>query len=338
MNDEVGGRSKKKYFKRLILVAALGGLFLLLHHIGWEKVLAYSGRLGWLGLFLLLSFALAESCLDAFALWLAVRKHAGFFSCLAINSAGGLTNKIIPLETGEVLKAGLMTQKSAARTAVSGVILWNYIFKLSKPTAILTAALAVFLIGDMPNRELSWAILGASLLSFLPFIGIHMIIRSGPASATLKLLNRLRLLRRESFDLLIHDAQFIDTTIRHFRKRELLVFLKIFGLQYFARLMDWLSLCVALNMMDPALGYSFFLCGAIYVGFNILSYLLLILPTRIGTAEGGGYVIFSLYGLNPSLGVLVQLILGIVKVIVNLIPALFLLLGSLQNKKSERQA
>lgn len=338
MNDKAGIRIKRRFFKALILVTALGGLFFLLRHIGWEEVLAYSDRLGWTGLCFLLFFASAESGMDAEALRLATQKQAGFFSCLAVNCTGGLVNRVIPLEAGEILKIGLLSQITASRNAVSGIILWNYIFKLSKPTATLTAAFVAILLGHIPNRELLWVIMGAALLAYLPFIGLHLIIRSRPASTTIKLLSRMRLLRRESEDLRTHDARFIDKTVRQFRKRNLPLFVKIFLWQYFARLMDWLSLYVALNMMDPVRPYSFVLCGFIYVGFNILSYILMILPTKIGTSEGGGYMLFSLYGLNPGLGTMVQLIAGLAKVLVNLIPALFLFPVSLRSKNSEDRA
>ena len=76
-------------------------------------------------------------------------------NAVALNAASGMMNLILPWESGEVLKVALLRDSVRSSHAVSTTIIWNYIFKVSRPTLSLAAALvAVLLSHTTPLKTL----------------------------------------------------------------------------------------------------------------------------------------------------------------------------------------
>lgn len=327
---------KKKIYKALILFIAFSGLYWLFKHIGWQTVADHMARLGWQGFALLFILGFLESIMDAGALKSAMNNTIGLFRCLAINNTGALVNTLIPLEAGEVIKGGLLSRYAPVRSAISGILIWNYVFKLTKPATAVSAALIALFWGKITPRPLILVTLGAAFLAFLPFVIYRMIIRLGPAAFLAKLSAKLRIKPSRSSDYWISDARKIDSTVHLFWKKHPHSYIKICVYQFSARLMEWFSIYVALRFMHPMSTYSLSFCGMIYAGFSVLSYLILLLPTSIGATEGGGYVLFFLYGLNPNLGLIVRFSIRIMGIITNVIPPLSLLFEKKSKEKPER--
>ena len=74
-----------------------------------------------------------ESFSDGTALWVVMGQRLRYGFGIAVNAAGSMLNLILPWESGEVLKGTLLRGQFGTQSAVSGTILWNYIFKISRP-------------------------------------------------------------------------------------------------------------------------------------------------------------------------------------------------------------
>jgi hypothetical protein len=77
-----------------------------------------------------------ELAIDCEALRRAMLGRVGLGWTMASNAAGGLVNTVIPFEAGEVVKGALLRQRSTHSRVVSGLIVWNYAWKLAKPAAV----------------------------------------------------------------------------------------------------------------------------------------------------------------------------------------------------------
>ena len=71
---------------------------------------------------------------------------------MASNSAGALVNTVVPFEAGEVVKGALLRQRSTHSRVVSGLIVWNYVWKLAKPAAVATCFVVGLSLGHVFPR------------------------------------------------------------------------------------------------------------------------------------------------------------------------------------------
>jgi len=164
-SEPVNGSSRKATWTRaiqLVSVAhAIGVLLWLLNRIGWRTIAHAVGTVGVSGVLLLGLVALSESVLDGAALWTIVGNNLRLGFAVVVNGAGSILNLILPWESGEVLKGGLLRNYFGTQAAVSGTVIWNYIFKISRPVVSATAALLAWRMAwsartsraSMPSRQ-----------------------------------------------------------------------------------------------------------------------------------------------------------------------------------------
>src|SRR6185436_5202700 len=94
----------------------------------------------------------------------------------------------IPLEAGEVVKGALLRQRSTHPQVLAGLVIWNYVWKIAKPCALLLFFLAGVWFGNVYPRELLWPVLGGVAASFLPYLLLRRLLRQRPAERLTRLL------------------------------------------------------------------------------------------------------------------------------------------------------
>lgn len=299
---------------------AAGALVWLLDRIGWAWVGNVLVTVGWQGVLILATLGFMESMSDAAALRSAVVRRIGLYRVLTYNSVGAIINSIVPGEMGEVAKASLLRRHGTLQDAIAGTVLWNYIFKLSRPLVVFTAAVTAWILGHGIDPWVAGVVLLATALAFLPYLMFRLLLRKGAAGLLVRLLCKVRIIRKDPGNI-VQAAQELDNRIRDFKKVQPLEYVKVFGFQVFARIASWITMYSAIQLVG--LDYSFGLCSILYAGFNVAAYIITLLPARLGVSEGAGYLIFSLYGLEPSMGVILYIILRLKGLFVNGIPAIF---------------
>jgi len=328
----VGHRGR--ILKIIITLLALAGLLWLLDHIGWHVVGRHISYLGWQGVAVLLVLGFMECLFDAAALRAATGEKIGLLKVFSFSQAGAFVNTFIPWEAGEVLKSRLLYNHVSTSAAISGTVVWNYVFKLSKPVAALTAAGTSWIFVESEHRPLALIIIVASLIAFIPYGAWRFVLYLGPASFIIRFATRLRLIGKRDPEALVRSAEEIDATVRNFWDNNRTGYIKVFLYQYLARITAWITLFVALYYIAPGEGFSFVFCGMIYAGFSVMSYLVLLLPTRLGTTEGAGYVLFMLLHLDPALGLITQLVLRLKAIATFVIPSAFVLFDKKTRNRS----
>lgn len=312
-------------------IAALVGL---IWTSGWENLSQYFSRLGVIGLAQLLVLGVAECVLDAMALRASLPSSPPLSAVLGANQTGALVNRFVPLEAGEVVKGALMSRHVDWAQAVTGTVVWNYVAKLSKPLAA-TAALAVgWLLTLLAPASGSGATQAAEsqrmalllvlpvLASFAPYALFRFLLRHGALVRLAHLARVLGLMRKRPEEMARKAAE-LDTTIRQFYTHHPRGYTLVLLYQLASKVVSCVTLVWTMVLLDPESGVANGIMA--WSGLQVMSYLVALFPTRLGTTEASGYALFAMVGLDPALGLASQIILTIKALILNLLLGLLAL-------------
>jgi hypothetical protein len=297
----------------LPIIGAMGGLLWLLGGIGWSTIAEGVRRVGGAGAALLCALALAETVLDSAALCATVGARLRLAFAVAVNAAGSMLNLLLPWDSGEVLKSALLRGPFGAQRAVSGTILWNYIYKLSRPAVSALAAGLAWALCRQGTGILT-VVVAASALAFVPYLVLRVLVSYGAAQGVTRLVGLLPGLRRRSQHWL-ELARSIDREVRQFWQDRRRDYLRAFAYQAAARATAWLAVYVGFLVMG--LPYGFAEATLVYAVMNVAEYALALLPARIGVTEGAAFLAFKALGLDPTLGVVLYVVLRVRTMVVN---------------------
>jgi hypothetical protein len=304
----------KKVIQLVSVAAALVALLWLLNRIGWATIGNALGRVGLTGAIVLCSLSLAETILDGAALCTVVGARLRLIFAVLVNSAGSTLNLILPWESGEVLKTGLLRNTFGSASAISGTIIWNYIFKLSRPAVSALTALLAFVLCRHTSAS-TMAIIGiANALAFLPYVVLRVVIHYGAAEGLFKILKLIPGLRRHPAHW-VDMARNIDQQIRVFWKERPAAYIKVFIFQAIARTTGWLGIYAGFRFIG--LSYGFAEATLVYATMNVAEYVIAILPARVGVAEGTAFFAFKFLGLDPASGLILYVVLRVRTIFVN---------------------
>jgi len=254
-----------------------------------------------------------------------------------INSAGSTLNLILPWESGEILKTGLMRGYFGSQPAISGTIIWNYIFKLSRPAvSALTAVLAWILCREASASTIA-IVCVANACAFLPYAILRFIVQYGAAESLFKILKLVPGVRRHPSHW-IELARNIDKEVRQFWHERPVAYLKVFIYQAIARMTGWWGIYAGFKYCG--LPYGFAQATLVYATMNVAEYVIAILPARVGVSEGTAFFAFKFLGLDPKLGLILYVVLRVRTVFVNgiLTPFAFLNWNGMESPSVKRDA
>jgi len=301
----------RRWLRLAASVAALAILFFLLDHIGWDVVRKAFTSVGLWGAAVLFAMGVLENLLDAAALTASLppTRRLGLLRTLSYTSVSALVNMFIPWEAGEVVKAGLLRRHVDAKDAISGTVIWNYVFKLSRPIVTTVAALIGVLGVHGLAPKVGWALLVASAASFVPYLILKLFLRWNAMRRIAELLRRLRIWRREPEEAR-RSAEALDRQVRDFYRERPRDYARVLLLQMGARLTSWATYGVAAVLLG--LHYGFADVALVYASLSLVGLAVLVVPSlRIGVGEGAAFLAFGLIGLDPGAGLLLTLIMRI---------------------------
>lgn len=299
---------RKTLIQLVCVTGSLAGLAWLLGRIGWVTVGSALQRVGWPALAMLMLLGWIETVTDGAALWVVMGQRLRLGFAVTVNAAGSMLNLILPWESGEVLKGTLLHGQFGTQPAVSGTIIWNYVFKISRPTLSMAAALCACALCHETDGFHLGVILAANALAFVPYLGLRLLVRYGAAAGFLRILAFVPVLRRHPGHW-VEVARQIDREVRLFWRERPVAYLKVFFLQIVARTTGWASYAVALRALGAH--YSFGQVALAYATLNVAEYVVAVLPARVGVSEGSSFFLFKFLGLDPVLGVIMTVILRV---------------------------
>ncbi len=315
---------RKVVLRWLFFVLAVGGLVWLLDSVGWSTIGGALAHVGLGGGAVILAFSVCENLGDAASLRAALPRKIGLFEVMTYNCAGAIANDLLPVEAGEVLKATLVSARIGAQDSIAGTVVWNYVFKFVRPAMALLAALSASIIGTQVNQAAGWTVVAASVVAFVPFAVLVLLVRRGAARLAVRLAQLVGL-GRNAPEHWIAAASHLDERIRHFRKERPGDFRRVIGYQLLARTASWLMHVAVIRAIGLDLDLA--TCTILYAGFSMAHYLVTLMPAKLGVGEGAGYMVFSAFGLDGGTGVIVYVVLRLRTLVTSGIPGLFAVLS-----------
>ena len=315
----MGAKTKvklKNLLRILFFIISLTILFFLLKSIGFDKVGEVFVKVGFGGAVILICCGFLENGSDSLALYFALPKRKSFLKIFSSNCIGALTNLLIPWEVGELVKVGLIKDVAGSENSIKGVVLWNYIYKLSKGCAIFAMVL-ISLVFSLIMQDASyqmdkfWLITACSLLGFLPYFGMMILINSNISVMVVKL---LKYLGKRNAEELLKKAEQMDSDLKLFKKERYSDYKKTFWLQYIARHVSLLTfiLCTYFAGFDS---YAISILILTYCAINLGNYITAFIPMKFGLSEGIGFLMFAFMGLQGDAGGVIFFILRIKAII-----------------------
>lgn len=306
--------SRKRILQLACVTASVATLIWLLQRIGWSTIGTALSQVGWLSATVLFLLALAEGVFDGIALRVVTGPSLSTWFTIAVNSAGSLLNLVLPWESGEILKGGLMRQTLGTSEAVSSTVIWNYVFKISRPAFGLAAALlAVVLCPKTPAGTLSLVVAG-NVIAFAPYLLLRFVIRFGAAEKLVKLARHLPYVRR-SPEHWVDVARTIDRQVLAFWHDRPWAYVQCFLLQVLARSTGVLNLYVGFWAMGMPYGLAE--ATLLHATMNIAEYIISLLPARVGVGESTAFVVFRLYGFDSGMGLVLYTFLRVRNILVH---------------------
>jgi len=304
----------KKLVQIVSVIFAIVALLWLLNRIGWDTIVRAIRSVGFGGAAVLGSLALAETILDGAALCVIVGKRLKLAFAVVVNGAGSMLNLILPWESGEILKTALLHTQFGSHDALSGTIIWNYIFKLSRPAVSSMTAVLAFVLCRQASGTTIAIVCAANALAFLPYLVLRVLVQYGAAEGLMKILRLIPGVRRHPghwLDL----AKNIDREVQQFWRTRRGAYVRAFVYQSLARMTGWFGIYAGFRLVG--LPYGFAEATLVYATMNVAEYVIAILPARVGVSEGTAFFAFKFLGLDPTLGLVLYVVLRVRTILVN---------------------
>ena len=330
----MGRATLKKVVRTALFFLAVGLLVWLLDRIGWDEIGDSFERVGWTGAVLLLLLGFVETFLDSAAFNAALFGRVGALRSMAYSGAGAIVNIIIPWEAGEAVKGTLLTRHVSTSEAIQGTVLWNYLFKLSRPAVAVAASLFAVVVGHGVDPLMAWLVVGASVVALAPYFVFKVLLHFGALEMGVRFLKKIRVLRQDTQGI-AKAAHELDDRMRSFKKDSPKAYYAILLYQSLARIVAMVSWGVAMRLVG--LDYGVGLIALLYAALSVSGYLIMLFPVRIGVTEGTGYLIFALLGLDGGTGLIIAVIMRLKGLLANGIPGVFAALGGPPRKARQNR-
>jgi hypothetical protein len=288
---------------RVVLpLVGLAILYALLDHVGWAQIGKAFRKIGLpLGL-VLIGLTMAEVILDSDALRRAMMNRISLGWTLISNSAGALVNLAVPFEAGEVVKGAMLRRRSTDSRVLSGLVVWNYVWRLSKPALATVCFALAMVIGNQFPSNARWIVLGGVGFAYLPYLTLRILIRLRPAERGARLLTRLPILKK-SAPRWTAAAATLDSEVHKFYETHPGLYAEMFFLQFAARFTSTAAIWVLAHQLGLPTNVGAVLM--LYAAMAASDYVVMLVPARIGVSEGATYFLFHLLGLDPAMGLIV---------------------------------
>ncbi len=298
---------RARVLQLVFFVTALGVLLWLLNKVGWSNIGQALARVGVSGAIFLVALGFIETIFDTVALTVAIGQRR-WGRVLFINSVGALVNQILPFDLGEVVKGGLTHRAFPSGATIAGTIVWNYVFKISRPLVTLAAALIGLIFVKHVDATVRYLIVAGAVVAFAPYALLRLVLRRGAAAMIVRLLRFVRIVRGDP-ERILAKALEIDAIVAGFWRQRPRAFMTTLILQIVARIVSGAGLIATLRLLGLPISLT---NGAmLYAAMNTADLLITLVPTRLGVSEGAAFGIFKLFGLPPQVGVIMYVVFRI---------------------------
>jgi len=293
--------NKRRILNMIALIAGVAVMSGIISEIGLDKTIAHLESVG-IGFLLMIAIGLTGLFLDAWVWRQALDRPVSLLRLAGAALAGSAVNAFTWLgEGGEVVKANLLADVVPGQQAVSSVLMWNLVYRITKHVVIFLGPILLFLFEpDKFGIGLLAIFLGACVVATIPTFLYFLALRTGGATWTVHLLRKIPIVRKHVSEDLIKKAHETDHLVWEFATIRRGTTLRMLAVGMAARLAGIVEVYAVLQMLGA--GFNFVETIFLVAGQQIVRIVISISPMQIGFAEAGETGLFALLGLPVDIG------------------------------------
>ncbi len=280
----------------------------LIKKFGFDETIGIFKELGWRMVWVLLIpllWYLAHS-LGWFYVLEETGAHVSLWDLLKIKIAGESVNTLTPVSFmgGDPVRMMMLYKKMPGTLSTASVVLDRTMITLAIVPFLIMGLIAAWMDLNLPP-EWKWSFPGLlALLGFSVWFFIHRQKR-GMFDFLSRILTKLGFERHLTENIQKSILQ-IDQRISEFYSHGHGRFWMVLGFHFLARLFGVLEIYVIARFLDLPLGVE----GALYLASLtiLVNMIFVFIPGSLGVLEGAYGALFHLMGMNPALGVGIQLV------------------------------
>lgn len=311
-------RPSLRKINAILLLVALALLVYFVHRVGLRPILDGFARVGW-GFGLLLGIFVCGFLLETWNWSRCFRQPIPFSRFLLPSWCGQSINQLTPGSSlGELVKGGLLARVAPTEAVISSLILNNLAFAFGTTMVILVGSVGLWLLPFAPLRLK----LAGSLVALLVLAGLGLFYRGLLRGMISRLLRRIAGARRPRLQRAAEQMERWEREMRlHAEERPwrfrqvVLVNLLCNAFPIVEMWLTWYLLGVKLD-----LARCFTFAGV----ETVAGVLFMVVPGKLGVAEGTTYLTSDLLKLNPNTGLTKQLVGRAVRLVFSVAGALAL--------------
>lgn len=299
---------------RIALFVVGASLFgYLVAQIGVSELASDAARTGWVFLPIVGLYALVYACsARAWQLVMASDpRRPPFWRTLGVLISSSSLNFLTPVVNagGEPYRAAAIASWLGKRRAAGSVILHRLLHSFAYVLVWLTAVLLALVLLPSQTPRVVYALLIGVALVLVAIIALFLSAhRRGLLERLLDGLERLPLVRRLAAPLEPHRPLLmeLDQQITEFYHRHPRRFVQAIALEYLSRCIFMFELLLIVASLGIRLGYArAFAIGGLEA---ILGNIMFFVPFELGAREGAFVALFSLFGMDPQLGLYASIV------------------------------
>ncbi len=284
----------------------------LVAQIGIGQLVSDAGRTGFMFVPIVLLYALVYACsARAWQLTMGESNRPSFWRTYAVTISANALNFLTPVVNagGEPFRVAALAPWLGARRAAGSVILHRMLHSFAYVLVWFTAIVLAFALLPRETPNVVWIILAVAGLVLSCILALFMSAhRRGVLERLLDWMGRVPLLRRLAARLEPKRLMLValDQQITEFYHRQPRRFVQ-------AMLLEYLSRCifmVEIVLIVASLGYRLDYLTAFTIGGleALAGNLLFVVPFEVGAREGSYLALFSLFGMDPQLGLYTSIV------------------------------
>ena len=291
-------------FHAIALIVGGVAFAILIHHVGWEGLVAAVIGTGW-WFVVMAAIDLASVLCDAGATYSFVRPHTpvSYWRIFAAHASGVAINRLTPANSlGEAVKITMIAEHAPTPIAVSGIVMFNLATFMVAIAAIVLGVPVTLLLLDLPGQTQMYVWIATAVLVGV-FVTLLVVARRGALGTLIGAAQKLRLVSATRADLWRAKVGNIDGHVKQFGR---VGARRGIGFVIASRVLSWIGTVVVMIAakvpLTPAL-----VAANLSLGI-LITFLSTAVPLGLGIADGSNYALYGVLGSTGPLGLVYTMI------------------------------
>lgn len=313
------------------IVAFLIGTAVIVHlirSIGYDTTREHLERTGWDFLWLFPIY-LVTMLGDTVSWRLLIRRPVSMIRVMLAANSGTAINALTPSgDGGEFVKGSLIGSEIGTHEAVSSLLLWNFLYAVTKKIVTVAGPLLALLFGPfeadpkpLATSVVLWFLgLGILTAAYLPVV-YWLVMRVGVERIARKV-HRVPFLRKLDLSRVEHFSRQLDETFRDFGRRHKA---RLWGAGLLLLIVH-VSVCFEIWFVLRLLGVQVSWATSVFLftGSSLLQTVVSFSPVEMGVTEAGSMGLYQWIGYDPVYGFMQEFIRRLRRLVFNVIGLAYL--------------